>query len=217
METQEREALSRRIERLERDARRWRLASLSAAGGIAFLALTGATTPSPSFVPELRVGRLVLVDGSGDVAGTLAADVAGNGPELKLSGSRRPGVARLNGDGIFLYDREPSQKLGTLPPGVELQGPTNDPKLNEALYALYARRYKDSPERPRVVLTGTGWPLDNTRNPDPSLTLMDAGGNLRLVLGYTVLDNAAGAMVRPRSVSSIVLADEKGTVIFRVP
>ena len=101
-------ALSSRLDRLEREARRWRAGALGL--GLALVASLGlsakdpARPASPSVVQdEVRAKRLVLVDADGAEAGVLELDGKQN-PHLLLRKEQRLGVLTLSGPGLLVRD-----------------------------------------------------------------------------------------------------------------
>ncbi len=84
------EALQRRLEKLEKENRGWGLIIATLIGGLALVIFIVAKAARP--VDELRVGRLVLVDKSGQPRGILSVG-DGNAPSLvMLDRSRRARV-----------------------------------------------------------------------------------------------------------------------------
>ena len=83
--------LESRVVRLERSARRWRLAALAAGTTLALVVLLGQARPEAS---EIKAGKIALVDESGVARGTLAIEAGG--PSLVLTDSRGRDAIRLS-------------------------------------------------------------------------------------------------------------------------
>lgn len=98
MEMSRSEELTRRVARLERDARWWRLAAVSTGGLLALVALVGATPPQAApIADEIRARRFVLVDQAGREQAYLGMGVVGTAvrslePELCLGDREKSGT-----------------------------------------------------------------------------------------------------------------------------
>lgn len=112
--------LARRIDRLERENRRFKIG----AGLALLLALatwtTGAALQGPG-AKELRAERFVLVDGSGAELGQLATDARG-GPQLLLRKDTNTALLTLSGPGLLLRGGELGKQGAFL--GIDTRGAT---------------------------------------------------------------------------------------------
>lgn len=127
--------LHARIERLERSARRWRLAAAAAGVGLALVVFLGQAAREPM---EVKGEKFVLVDASGASRATLAIEAGG--PALIMTDERgreavRLAVPKVPGKGaIYLSDGE----TGNLELAMTQNGPVvhlNDQRTNRVRLA----------------------------------------------------------------------------------
>lgn len=149
----ERGALTHRIERLEREARRWRCAAVFLGGVLGIVGLLGATAAGPVPVAEeIRARRFVLVDEAGQQRAYLAMEPAG-----KLSDEMRNVV----GSALAAKIEEPQPRLLLLGQGeghLALSPTTVVISTTESLFSLGSESLVmwDGQSRVRVVLDSTG-------------------------------------------------------------
>ncbi len=188
--------LTQRLDRLERENRR-----LKIAGAILLLALAAVGAMGqvlPKAVPKVvEAERFVVRDTKGKVLATLGTEASGL-PALVLSdqnGKRRAGLFVL-ADGephLGLFDQNEKRRavLAVLADGAP------------ALF-LADQNGKD---RAGLVLDTSG----------PSLVLRDENDKIRAVLGRAALEATATGTVEQRPAASLVLFDKDGKVIWKVP
>ncbi len=104
------ETLARRLDRVEREIRRWRCVAVVAGGLLALVGLVGVAKPDTTSVPdEIRAKRFVLVDEAGRARAKLSMDsVTYRGqpaPELRfLDEEDRRNVILSNLFGLTIAD-----------------------------------------------------------------------------------------------------------------
>lgn len=227
---QHRNILTHRIECLERESRRWRLAALVVGGVLGIAGLTGATKMAPT-TDELRARRIVIVDPNDQervqisVKDDGSAVLAVNDQEgdarvsLRVLRDGRPEVALSDkGDKprIKLYLSELPQLLrgqgGLAPdPYVSLYYPDGQAALELRLALNEAPGlglWDDRGNSRAILYLGHG---------EPKLVLRDHRGNDRAVLGHAELQVIRTEAVEQRPVSSLVLFDKDGKVLFKAP
>jgi hypothetical protein len=101
-----------RLERLERNARRWRWAATAAAVGLALIVFLGQAKPEPT---EVKANKFTLLDQGGAPRATLALEAGG--PSLVLTDARgreaiQLSVPKVPDKGtIYLSDGEAGSNL----------------------------------------------------------------------------------------------------------
>ena len=104
-------ALIRRLDRLECEARRWRLATLIVGALLGLVGLVGAATPA-SIADEVRARRFTLVDDAGRERARLAMTFKTNSgerePELWIGNDNRDG----SGTYVYSYGLSTREKSG---------------------------------------------------------------------------------------------------------
>jgi hypothetical protein len=211
-------AVVTRLEKVERQNRRLKFAGLTvlllAAGGL----LMGQTLPKSRTVEAeefalrdgdgTRLARLGLVDGLPvltlfDRTGTtrIRLQVGGlNRTEFTLAGEtgQSPGWVTLNVDAQGA--------------GVDVVGYSKE--LTAASLKVLRRQ-----ERPLPILSlRWGEILEGGMSVRPdSLILRDSEGNARAVLGRTELETRKKGVTTNRPISSLVLLNRAGTVLFKAP
>jgi hypothetical protein len=234
--------IERRVERLERELRRWRL--LAAVGGLALgvLALGGAARP--------RAGRRVLaasefrlVDAAGVPRAVL--QMSGSSPELALRGAagKDRALLALGPDGSpKLALASPAGTVRVLlsvgsdgAPALELRDDEGQVRAASSLAADGS---------PSIVLSGAGGrrraslaveaggaaalDLDDgtgasrarfstEQDGSPRLKLTEATGAPRASLGATPLTETGSGKNETTEASTLVLFDRKGRVVFLAP
>ncbi len=193
------DTLMQRLDRLERENRR-----LKVAGAILLLALAAVGAMGqvlPKAVPKvveaerfvLRAGQNALFpDTRGKIRASLGTDLLGT-PALELDDQNEKAVARLaivlGTPTLTLYDQ--NGKVRAVLDGT--------PDLS-----LYGQNGKG---RASLSVDTSG----------PSLVLGDENQKARAVLGHTALEATATGTVEQRPASSLVLFDRDGKVIWKVP
>jgi hypothetical protein len=198
------ETLSARLDRLEREARRWKVLAGGAVGLLALGALLGTAAPGG---PEVRASRFVLVDDAGRRRAVLDTDpdaalriyskegqekialgLRGGGPGLVLRGGRSPGGATFE----VLPDGTPIVNLMRPDSAARAQlalSPRGEPSL-----LLRGTRVRGGTELAVDAAGSSRLTMRNRSNDDqlvlespvdgsPALGLRGAGGRLRAVLG----------------------------------
>lgn len=183
--------LLQRVERLERELRRWRIAGVASLLVVALIVLLGATI---SGVPaEIRAHRLVVMDDRGKDRIVLdARDDAG----VVFYDKQGTPVARLDE-----FDGKPSLRLAHGDASLVLTTVLDVP-------AVLASLGKGSAG---LTILPDGSPV---------LELTDNQGRPRAVLGRTTLRSSQGGRIEvaeQRPVSSLVLFDDDGKLIWKTP
>lgn len=190
------DAVSARLDRLEREGRRWRRAALGSWLAIAALLLLGQSPTRPprpvSPARTVEAERFVLRDARGRAGATLGSD-ADDTPRLTLhdpNGQPRavlmvgaggaPGLTLLDTDGVTVRAALVVGPDGA--PGLALFDPAGKPRLAAALF------HGSAPGR------STGG-----REPAPAIVAYDAAGVVRTTFGIRGADAA------------LELADGRGT------
>ena len=188
--------LSVRLDRLERESRRWRRVALGSWGAIAALFLLGQAPPRPAGSPNpartVEAERFVLRDARGRAGATLGWE-ADSTPRLALhdpAGQTRavltvgaggaPGLTLLDTDGVTARAALVVGPDGA--PGLALFDPAGKPRLAVALF------HGSAPSRP------AGGP-----EPAPAVVAYDAAGVVRATFGIRGAD------------AGLELADSRGT------
>jgi hypothetical protein len=191
--TNEHGAIEERLEKLERQNRRMKLAGLGAvviAG--AFVLMGQASGPGSDWKtvsggpPEVRAKSFVLVDANGETRARLYMSAPAKGPELDLldaKGNPRVELAvTSNGPALQLNDASgnPRAELGAAPNGPGLILYDANGKLRAELAA--------APNGPGLILGDANgnteaWLEGASNGPGPGLALYDANGKLRAELG----------------------------------
>jgi hypothetical protein len=182
-----------RLDRLERESRRWRRLALASWLGLAAVALLGQAAPTAAPAPgTVEAQRFVLRDARGRVGATLAWERDG-GPRLALADAlgRDRAVVSVSADGwpgLTLLDRDGQTARATLvvgpdgAPGLALFDAAGRPRLAAALFHGRARG-------------GAA----GAREPTPAVAAYDASGALRVTFG-----------IRGADVAGLELADGRG-------
>lgn len=170
-----RDALSKRLERLERESRWWKTLGCAALALLGLTLLVGASGPlGKKFQDEVKARRFVIVDKEGLSRGML---------HLSEYGSLR----------LDLYDPESVLRASMY------LGRGGSPALN-----LFDSRGK---MRASLGVRSDG---------HPNLSLYDAEG-VRAVLGRIKLEATRSEAVQERPISSLVLFDKNGNVVWQAP
>jgi len=190
------DAVSARLDRLERESRRWRRVALGSWLAIAALLLLGQApprTPRPaSPARTVEAERFVLRDARGRAGATLGWE-ADDTPRLALHGpggqpravltvgaGGAPGLTLLDTDGVTVRAALVVGPDGA--PGFALFDPAGKPRLAAALF------HRGAPGRPTAGL-----------EPAPAIVAYDAAGVVRVTFGIRGSD------------ARLELADGRGT------
>ena len=213
--------LPKRLDRLERPKR----PSWLIVGGVSLMIvgaalLVGATRMS-SVTDEVRAKRFVLVDQNGQDRAELTMRSDGE-PELTFSRDGKPAIVMTltpdGGAGLVLQDkRGASVFLSVSQDGVSGVRLSTGPAGEGAVMVL-ARPTGEA----GVTVSGKGIgqriDLGVTRGDGPSLSLFDATGRIRTVLGATSVENPKSGTVEQRPPVSLVFFDKDGMkVIWKAP
>ena len=190
------DSLSVRLDRLERESRRWRRVALGSWVAIAALFLLGQSPPRPAGSPNpartVEAERFVLRDARGHAGATLGWE-ADSTPRLALhdpAGQTRavltvgaggaPGLTLLDADGVTARAALVVGPDGA--PGFALFDPAGKPRLAVALF------HGRAPSRPA-----------GGAEPAPAVVAYDAAGVVRATFGIRGAD------------AGLELADSRGT------
>lgn len=158
--------LARRVARLERAVRRWRVTAVVAGGVLALAGLVGATTAGPALVAdEVRARRFVLVDEAGSERGWL--DTPSAIPSLTLSSEGGRHV-RLSSYALDMSHGESRAEVGPNT-GFRVMDAGGIVRLDSAAFGMSRLRgwaVEVRSEGPSIVLRGAR----------PRLALTDASG-----------------------------------------
>jgi hypothetical protein len=209
--------IGKRLALVERSMRRYRAAALAALGLIAAAALTGPWLAGAAKTQDLiQARKFELVDDSGTVLAMLSADSDGANLILGDKAGKARAVLSTLGDlaGLAFRDRVGQVRMALFADG---------DGTNLAL--------SDTAGKPRVMLAaggdGAGLVLSDTAGKSraalaaigdrAALELHDQAGKPRAVLGNYDLENPMTGSTEHRAVSSLVLLDEKGGVLWKAP
>jgi hypothetical protein len=209
--------LTQRLDRLERDNRR-----LKIAGAILLLALAAVGAMGqvlPKAVPKVvEAERFVLRDTKGKILATLI-EALGT-PALVLfdqNGKARAGLTVLpdGRPGLSLYDQNEKKRAGLTvvgdgTPSLALSDQNEKVRAGLGVLADGAPGLFLSDQNEKVR---AGLMVDTS---GPSLVLRDENRN-RAVLGHAALEATATGTVEQRPASSLVLFDKDGKVIWKAP
>lgn len=224
------EALTERLDRLERENRRWKGASTVAAVGIAALVLIGQAGPS-KVAPVVEAERFVLRDVNGKARARLFTG-PGGAPILGLSdkdGELRA-VLTVGADGTPLLGLQDKGEKARAVLTVEAGGPVLSlHDKDEGIRAVLSVSANGVPRlalhhkerKPRALLA---------LGPDgaPHLTLAGIDGNPRIGLGAVAEKHSlifldangkarAGLIVGPEGTPQLLLFDKDEKVIWKAP
>ena len=193
--------ITARLDRLERDSRRWRRVALGSWLAIAALLLLGQAPPRAKPARTVEAERFVLRDARGGIGATLGWE-ADDTPRLTLNDSRgqpraalavgaggTPGLTLLDTDGTTIRAALVVGSDGA--PGLALFDPAGKPRLAAALF--HGR--------------GAGRGTTARGEPAPAVVGYDGTGVVRVTFGVKGSDAA------------LELADSRGTArtVVRVP
>lgn len=189
-----RQALERRIARLERERWAWRIGIVAVVAGL--LGLGAAATPG--VVEEVRARKVVVVDAQGkerlslgtlpDGRAVLVLRDARGKERLELS------VLADGSPGLVFWDAQGAERLALGVPGDFMSWLS----LSDAQGKV----------RIRLNVAADGGPV---------LVLADARGVARTVLGRTVLETIATGVKQERPESSLVFFGPDGKVVWKAP
>jgi hypothetical protein len=193
------DALTRRVERLERVSHRWQIVASAAVAVLGVVLLLGTTNHHPvSGGQEIQARAFVLVDQQGK-------------PLARL------GLLPHGALGLGFYDRGKQSRILL---SVEADGSSSVSLFGKdgkggALLAVSGSgaaslRLIDVNWKSRVALAT--WP-----NGAPFLQLADRTGKDRILLGYNDLKVTATGDIVERSTPSLILFDHDETILWRAP
>jgi hypothetical protein len=214
--TNEQGAIEERLEKLERQNRRMKLAGLGAVVIAGAFVLMGQAS-GPRTPPEVRAKSFVLVDANGETRARLYMSASGKGPELDLLDAKgNPRVvlgANSEGPWLALYDAngKPRAWLIVTSDGPRLDLTSADGKSSAGLVA--------SSDGPGLDLNGadgksSAWLL--ALSDGPILDLNDASG-FETDIGVTGLVTPATGETHKTSAASIVLFGKDRKVLWSAP
>ena len=205
-----RETLTQRLDRLERENRRWKRAASACSLVLALTLLSGA---APTTMPEeIKARRLVLVDQRGVTRAILGTDFDHfehlSQVALKLFDSK--GKQRLH---LFVHNDGPKDLHSGWPKaGLSL--------LTEAEKEAASLNIKTDNSTDLLLRDGKSigraW-IRLTQDGKPSVLLFDENDRLRAAMGHVVLETPRVEAVTTRPASSLVLFDKDGKVIWTAP
>jgi hypothetical protein len=227
------ETLTRRLERVERTNRRLQGVGALGLAALAMVGVMGQTAPK-QVPPEIQAEAFVVRDASGKVRVALNASLGL--VLLDQAGKRRTSLT-ATGLNIAGSNEEPRVTIGAIPDGpvaLLLWDQAGDVRAGLRLEdtGRPSLVLGDRAEKPRVML---GLPDAETarltfhdRNgrtrasvtvseSGPGLTLLDEKGTARAVLGHVKLPGARPGVTEERPAASLVLFDQDGGAIRKVP
>ncbi len=235
---QEPKKLTRRIERLEREARRWRCAAVILGGMLGIIGLVGATTAGPVPVAEeIRARRFVLVDDAGRVRGEFGPLALND-----LDGSQDEGASVTLRDGqgqsrFYVGVRDAETRMWLMTPGSRSGIFFNALENGGVGLVLSGRSYEPDgtatvfPTLPTNVSaeqllqlaekasrrTNAEVTLSVDKDDRAVVSVQDAHTQRQAVLGAVALESPRTGSVEQRPASSLVLYDKDGQVLFKAP
>ncbi len=233
------DTLTRRLDRLEREARWWKIIGSTAVAVVDLVVFLGAT-PTTRVADEVRAKRFVLVDTGGKERGRLSTQPDG-WTELLLFDGEGKSFARLTESFLAVWDKDDSASVS--PSMVSLRQMATDRGKSVALSATYlSHRGADGKfnwlddhslsvrglnhgrvslglldEVPflHVIRDGYGIALSAKGAESASITIVGSAG--RAMLGAGAVKDVRTGVVEQRPVSSLVLFDKNGGVIWKAP
>lgn len=231
--------LRRRVDRMEREVRVWRILSVGLLGALGIVSLLGAAPVKITgpVADEVRAKKFTLVNDYGSVAATLDSD---GGPGLTIFDLRGRTRVRLATSSwgawpeLTFYgdDEKPDMKLEATVWGgsMELYEAGGNREMRASLSGWPVIRQAElRNDKPIRGADHLAWGLhlfhrgdiraQTVLSPDglPRVQLFDQDTQMRAVLGHTELQITRTRSVEQRQASSLVLFDEKGTVLWRAP
>jgi hypothetical protein len=210
--TNEQGAIEERLEKLERQNRRMKLAGLGAMVIAGAFVLMGQAS-GPRTPPEVRAKSFVLVDANGETRARLYMSASGKGPELDLLDAKGNERLTLDGPGLTLYDVNGKLRavLAAGSNGTALQLDDANGKVRAHLGVLS--------DEPGLDLNGadgksSAWLL--ALSDGPILDLNDASG-FETDIGVTGLVTPATGETHKTSAASIVLFGKDRKVLWSAP
>ena len=206
------EAIVARLEKLERENRRWRRIGIAALALVAGVVIVGAARPAPS---TITAHQILLTDKAGNLRGRLTA-IDGNFPSLTLYDGRGHAMLSVKGGGpqpgISIGDTAGKTRimLGGVSPNLSFYDDAGDTTVSLDGDALGPRLLLfDEAGKMRVHLGG----------PEPSLDLMDRSG-YETDIGVSAAPNRVTGDMQQTSAASIVMFKREGEarkVIWHAP
>ncbi len=211
------DTLTQRLDRLERENRRLKLAGVILLLALAAVGAMGQMIPRA--VPKVvEAERFVLRDTRGKILATLGTEASGTSLSVyDQNGKPRAGLSVI-ADGapvLVLFDQNGKDRAGLVlgadgTPALALLDQNG--KRRAVLSTLVDGRpgllLADQNEKGRLLLG-----VDTS---GPSLVLRDENQN-RAMLGHAALEGKTAGTVEQRPASSLVLFDKDGTVIWKAP
>ncbi len=210
------DALAKRLDRLERENRWWRVLGVSAVAVLGLVVLVGAK--GSGVVDEVRAKKFTVVDNKGRTRGMLGMkeqERQEHGVFLELADSDQKLRVQLRGyGGLGLYDRKGRVRIELSVLDFTVDYPKalgfQVPSLPESVWSQLV--FRDPHSKSLVLLE-----VDNDlTDGNPRLTLVDKNG-AKAVLGYTKLKNSQTGVVERRPASSLVLFNKDRKVIWSAP
>lgn len=192
-------AIVRRLERLERESRRWKVVAMLTAATLGMVLLIGAGKNGETSVPrEIQARAFVLVDREGTPLGRLGLLPHGAwGLGLYDQGKKSRIVLSMEGDG--------SSSLSLF--GKDGQGSL---LLNASGSGAASLRLMDTHWKTRTTLAT--WP-----DGSPFLQLLDRAGKDRVLLQYTEVHATATGELIKRPGPSLLFFDQEEAVVWHAP
>ncbi len=202
MDARSRDEVGARLDRLEREVRRWRLGAVVIGGLLGLVGLVGAAKPDTTPVAdEIRAKKFILVDEAGREQAYFGMGKVGVlephfEPELCVGDKEKSGTC------VYPYGLSTRASGGGFvnlnPLGLRIALGGSEITTNHGL-------------------SGEAGPRLGLRGPSPTLVLADERGRSRAVLGGTALEMIETRGVVSETPSSLVLFDKDGTVLFKAP
>jgi len=223
-------AITKRLERLEKENRRMKLAILGI--GVAALAVFTASwegrARTANVTQTVTASKFILHDNLGRVRAWLGMD--GNEPSLELRDDEGDTIAALLEDmtanrdkGTIVLSEAKGHSAATITDDslnldghISLMGDSGGTTIGEGDMFIGKGRDSVFVSHNGIELSGTGGKVDLTNSSGPSLSLQDAAGFMA-TFGTADLVMARTGKAERTSAASIDLFDRKGHVIWQAP
>jgi len=193
------DTLVRRLERLERDSRRWKVVACLTLATLGMVLLIGARKPGETSVPsEIQARAFVLVDRHGTTLARLGLLPHGAwGLGFYEQGKQSRIVLSVEGDGSSSLNLLSKDGKGSL-------------LLHASGNGAASLRLMDTNWKARAALAI--WP-----DGSPFVQLTDRSGKERVLLRYTEVSATASGGIIKRPGPSLLFFDQEETVVWHVP
>src|SRR5215472_11583846 len=193
------DTIERRLERLERDSRRWKAMTTLALGALGLVLLIGAGKSDETSVPnEVQAHAFVLVDRNGTPLARLGLLPHGAwGLGFYDQGKKSRIVLSMESDGSSSLSLFGKDGKGSL-------------LLNASGNGAASLRLVDTNWKTRTTLAT--WP-----DGSPFLQLLDRSGKDRVLLRHTEVNATATGEIIKRPVPSLLFFDQDETVVWHAP